>query len=193
MILSDEFIELFISKKMLCGSAITSDSIQPASLDITLRDTWSWISSNNTAHPWHNIETDKYSYKGLVLDLSKPIHYETQTSDSYIIRPKSFVLATTQEYINLPNYLTAFVEGRSSIGRVGLFVQNAGWVDPGFSGQITLELFNAGDYAIQLTKGMRIGQLVFSTMTSPAEHPYTGKYQNQEGATGSKIYKDWQK
>ena len=193
MILSDEFIEFMISHKNLCGSSIDCNSIQPASLDITLGDTWAEISANNTTHPWHIIQADKSCYSGLVLDPTKPIEYTTTTADSYIIYPKSFILATTQEYINIPEYLTAFVEVRSSIGRMGLFIQNAGWVDPGFSGQITLELFNASDYAIQLTKGMRIGQLVFATMTSPAAHPYDGKYQGQTDATGSKIYKDWQK
>ena len=90
----------------------------------------------------------------------------------------------------LPNNLTAFVEGRSSIGRLGLFTQNAGWVDPGFEGEITLELFNANRSAIELRSGRRVGQLVFAQMDQEAQNPYRGKYQGQRGATGSRIYMD---
>uniref|UniRef100_UPI0025809902 dCTP deaminase n=1 Tax=Parabacteroides sp. TaxID=1869337 RepID=UPI0025809902 len=94
------------------------------------------------------------------------------------------------EYISLPDNLTAFVEGRSSLGRMGLFIQNAGWVDPGFAGEITLELFNANRCAIELQAGRRIGQLVFAQMDQAALHPYRGKYQGQRGATGSMVYLD---
>ncbi|PWM64612.1 MAG: dCTP deaminase, partial [Clostridiales bacterium] len=101
-----------------------------------------------------------------------------------------FVLATTMEYFELPDDLTAFVEGRSSLGRMGLFIQNAGWVDPGFKGEITLELFNANRCAIELKSGRRVGQLVFAKMDFPALNPYSGKYQGQRGATGSRVYLD---
>ena len=94
------------------------------------------------------------------------------------------------EYVSLPDTLTAFVEGRSSLGRMGLFIQNAGWVDPGFRGEITLELFNANRCAIELRAGRRVGQLVFAEMDAPAEHPYDGKYQGQTGATGSRVFLD---
>lgn len=104
--------------------------------------------------------------------------------------PGQFVLATTMEYIKLPANLTAFVEGRSSLGRMGLFIQNAGWVDPGFEGEITLELFNANRCAIELCAGRRIGQLVFAHLDGVPIQTYQGKYQGQKGATGSKIYLD---
>ena len=94
------------------------------------------------------------------------------------------------EYFRLPDNLTAFVEGRSSLGRMGLFIQNAGWVDPGFCGEITLELFNANRCAIELRSGRRVGQLVFAEMDAPALNPYRGKYQGQTGATGSRVYMD---
>jgi dCTP deaminase len=94
------------------------------------------------------------------------------------------------EYFELPNDLTAFVEGRSSLGRMGLFIQNAGWVDPGFKGEITLELFNANRCAIELKSGRRVGQLVFAKMDIAAENPYNGKYQGQRGATGSRVFTD---
>lgn len=82
------------------------------------------------------------------------------------------------------------MEGRSSLGRMGLFIQNAGWVDPGFEGEITLELFNANRCAIELRSGRRVGQLVFARMDAPAQFPYCGKYQGQRGATGSHIFMD---
>ena len=86
--------------------------------------------------------------------------------------------------------MTAFVEGRSSIGRLGLFIQNAGWVDPGFEGEITLELFNANKCAIELQSGRRVGQLVFAQLDVHTLNPYQGKYQGQRGATGSRIFLD---
>ena len=73
---------------------------------------------------------------------------------------------------------------------MGLFIQNAGWVDPGFQGEITLEMFNANSCAIELKAGRRVGQLVFAELDGPAEHPYRGKYQGQKGATGSRVYLD---
>ena len=120
--------------------------------------------------------------------MENKIPYKTIESDSYVLLPNQFVLATTMEYISLPDTLTAFVEGRSSLGRMGLFIQNAGWVDPGFEGEITLELYNANRCAIELKCGRRVGQLVFAKMDAPALHPYNGKYQGQKGATGSKCF-----
>ena len=78
-----------------------------------------------------------------VLSLSSKMVYREFQENTVTIPAHSFLLATTMEYIEIPNYITAFVEGRSSIGRIGLFIQNAGWVDPGFKGRITLELYNA--------------------------------------------------
>ena len=94
------------------------------------------------------------------------------------------------EYIELPNHITAFVEGRSSIGRMGLFIENAGWVDAGFKGRITLELFNANSNPIELEAGRRICQLVFCKMDQVASKPYQGKYQGQLESVGSRVFKD---
>lgn len=122
--------------------------------------------------------------------MESAIPYREYEGDEIIIPPKSFLLATTEEYVKLPNNLTAFVEGRSSIGRIGLFIQNAGWVDPGFEGQITLELFNANSLPIRLKAGRRICQLVFCKMDQAAMNPYKGKYQGQRKATGSRVFQD---
>ena len=125
-----------------------------------------------------------------MISLETAASYKTIRTDTYILLPGQFVLATTMEYFELPDNLTAFVEGRSSLGRLGLFIQNAGWVDPGFKGEITLELFNANRCAIELKAGRRVGQLVFAEMDAMALNPYNGKYQGQRGATGSRVYLD---
>ncbi len=125
-----------------------------------------------------------------IITMEREIRYKTIETDKYLLLPGQFVLATTMEYIALPDDLTAFVEGRSSLGRMGLFIQNAGWVDPGFRGEITLELYNANRCAIELTAGRRVGQLVLARMDAPALKPYDGKYQGQRGATGSRVYLD---
>ncbi len=153
---------------------IDEKSIQPASIDCRLGDHF-LVVEENQMH---------------VISLDSEIKYREIKSDTIIIPPHSFLLATTQEYIEVPDDLTAFVEGRSSIGRIGLFIQNAGWVDPGFKGRITLELYNASSLPIQLQAGKRICQLVFCKMDRKADVPYMGKYQGQKLTVGSQVYKD---
>ena len=155
-------------------SPLEESQIQPASVDIRLGNMFSIIEDLPAG----------------IIDLENEIQYRTMETERYVLLPGQFVLATTREYISLPDNLTAFVEGRSSLGRMGLFIQNAGWVDPGFKGEITLELFNANRCAIELKAGRRIGQLVFSLMDEAAENPYNGKYQGQTGATGSRVFLD---
>lgn len=174
MILSDKTIKSLLQKGTLSISPLEDNQIQPASVDIRLGNTFSIVEDSSTG----------------ILTFTNEIAYKKMQTDTYLLLPGQFVLATTKEYISLPDDLTAFVEGRSSLGRMGLFIQNAGWVDPGFSGEITLELFNANRCAIELQAGRRIGQLVFAQMDQAALHPYRGKYQGQRGATGSKVYLD---
>lgn len=152
---------------------IYGNSIQPASYDLRL--------GAGFKYPKPSVELSKFD---------EPVEYITDDSDEFILFPQHFVLGTTMETINLPADVAAFVEGRSSIGRMGLFIQNAGFADPGFSGQITLELYNASDRPILLKAGHRIGQLVFFELNRPADHPYNGKYQNQVGTTESRKYQD---
>ena len=174
MILSDRTIRQLLRQKTLGIQPLDDGQIQPASVDIRLGDTYS-IAEETSA--------------GIVY-LDSEVRYRTIRAQSYLLLPGQFVLATTMEYFRLPNDLTAFVEGRSSIGRLGLFIQNAGWVDPGFEGEITLELYNASRSAIELRAGRRVGQLVFARMDAPAQNPYRGTYQGQRGATGSRIAQD---
>ncbi len=174
MILSDKTLTKMLEEKTLIVEPIEKEQIQPASIDIRLGNTFSIVEDTSTG----------------IINLENEIKYKTITSDSYILLPNQFVLATTMEYFDLPDDLTAFVEGRSSLGRMGLFIQNAGWVDPGFKGEITLELYNANRCAIELKAGRRVGQLVFAKMDETALNPYNGKYQGQRGATGSRVFMD---
>lgn len=174
MIISDQTIRNMLAHGTLEISPLTEAQIQPASVDIRLGNTFSIVEDHPSG----------------IITLDSEITYKTITTDTYILLPGQFVLATTMEYISLPDDLTAFVEGRSSLGRMGLFIQNAGWVDPGFKGEITLELFNANRCAIELKAGRRVGQLVFAAMDKPALNPYNGKYQGQTGATGSRVFMD---
>ena len=174
MILSDHTIMYNVVDNRLAIEPLDPKQIQPASVDIRLGNTFSIVED----------------FPDGIITMDSKIAYKTITVDRYVLMPGQFVLATTMEYFKLPENLTAFVEGRSSLGRMGLFIQNAGWVDPGFEGEITLELFNANKCAIELKAGRRVGQLVFAEMDKPALHPYNGKYQGQKGATGSKVYMD---
>ncbi len=177
MILSDKTIIKMLDEKSLVINPVTKEQIQPASVDIRLGNTFSVVDDTPSN----------------IITLESQISYKTITADTYLIMPGEFVLATTMEYFELPDNLTAFVEGRSSLGRMGLFIQNAGWVDPGFKGEITLELYNANRCAIELKAGRRVGQLVFAEMDDSALNPYNGKYQGQMGATGSRVFMDCDK
>ncbi|HEC66403.1 MAG TPA: dCTP deaminase, partial [bacterium] len=125
-----------------------------------------------------------------VQDLDEEPEYEEIPGDECVLMPGNFCLATSVERIEVPNDLAGYIEGRSSIGRVGLFIQNAGYFDPGFRGQATLELYNASPNPLRIKAGRRICQFVFIQLTSPSENPYHGKYLDQEGATGSRIHQD---
>lgn len=174
MILSDKTLKAMIASGELVCEPIDEKSIQPASIDCRIGDHFLMI-EDTRMH---------------VIDMEAEVQYREVVSDNIVIPPHSFILATTQEYIRVPNNLTAFVEGRSSIGRIGLFIQNAGWVDPGFEGRITLELYNASSLPIKLQAGKRICQLVFCKMDGVADAPYQGKYQKQGRTVGSRVYQD---
>ena len=175
MILSDKTIFKMLEEGTLVAEPIEEGQVQPASIDIRLGNSFSIV--DDTADN--------------IITMGSEIKYKTIHAEKYLLLPGQFVLATTQEYFELPDDLTAFVEGRSSLGRMGLFIQNAGWVDPGFKGEITLELYNANRCAIELQAGRRVGQLVFAKLDEHALNPYNGKYQGQRGATGSRVFMDY--
>ncbi len=174
MILSDKTLKEWINKKKLVIEPIDDMQIQPASVDFRLGN--------------HYLKVAEH--RSTTLDLINKPEYEEIIADEVVIPPHAFLLATTREFVKLPDNLTAFVEGRSSIGRLGLFIQNAGWVDPGFEGEITIELYNANSLPIRLTSGVRICQLVFAKLDQNAANPYQGKYQGQRKATGSRVRED---
>lgn len=174
MILSDETLRRMLADGSLVVHPLEEVQIQPASVDLTLGS--------------HFLKVDEHSESVITLDAE--VVYEELEKEAIVIPPHSFLLAVTREFVKLPDDVTAFVEGRSSIGRIGLFIQNAGWVDPGFEGTITLELYNANRLPILLQSGRRICQLVFARMDQATLRPYRGKYQGQKKATGSRVFRD---
>lgn len=148
-------------------------NIGPSSVDLTLSDSFCCISSDDE-----------------VVDVKDELDFMNWRADFTVMSPGDFLLASTAEEIEIPTNYAAMVAGRSSVGRIGIQVQNAGFVDAGFKGQITLELQNQSHKSVRIHKGMRICQLVFIQMTSHCQNPYEGKYQFQKGATFSRIFRD---
>lgn len=174
MILADKQIWKLINHHELV-SPVYESQINPASVNLTLGDTFliPTIKDTGAIHLGKEVEYRRFEVKG----------------DGFQIYPGEFVLATTREHVNIPSNVAAFVQGRSSIGRIGLTTQNAGFVDPGFHGHITLELVNESPNMIILTPGYPVAQLVFFECY-PVEKPYNGKYNDQVEATGSRMYMD---
>lgn len=161
--------------------------IQPASIDMRLgREFLEFERSNIPCiHPDSEEETEEYTRRSVV-----------ESGENYVLHPGDFVLGTTHETVEIPDDLVARVEGRSSLGRLAVVVHaTAGFVDPGYRGQITLELSNLGTAPVALRpEEMRISQLVLTELSSPAEVPYGeergSKYQDQDGPTASRIGND---
>ena len=179
MIFSDRSIKDLIAKGRIRNTY--EGAVNPASLNVRLGTTFLGPMERND-----------------ILELGEEVeyqHWSAEPGQKLIIEPGEFMLATTMEWIDLTNNseydidIAAFVQGRSSIGRIGLSVQNAGFVDPGFRGQITLELKNEANYPIGLIVGYPVAQLVFME-AERAAHGYSGKYMDQEGATGSRMNLD---
>jgi dCTP deaminase len=122
--------------------------------------------------------------------------YSTVDTPRPLVRENTFALATTEENINVPNNMAALLHGRSSVGRLGLFIENAGFVDPGFNGNLTLELYNPTNYDIELKAGMRIGQLTFHRVENAPDVGYSehngNKYDGQVGPTTSRLFEDFE-
>jgi dCTP deaminase len=185
MILSDRDIKARLSQGDIVIEPLDDPElqIQPASVDLRL------ASSFIVYRLPHVPCIDPH-------DLSSVAGYTEQIDvvegGSFVLQPGEFALGSTHERVRVPADLVARVEGRSSIGRLAVVVHaTAGFIDPGFEGQITLELSNLGRCAVKLYPGMRISQVVFHTMTSPAERPYGvergSKYQGQGGPVPSRM------
>ena len=173
MILSDKSIQSLLDGGRLVVRNRAKDAVQPCSLDLTLGSEALIVQYWNT---------------GGVLDFDTPMKHQKVSGKEIIIPPQSFILAATREFIELPDDISAFVEGRSSIGRMGLFIQNASVVAAGFRGTLTLELYNANILPIRLSAGRKICQLIFFKMDRASDQPYRGKYQNQKQTTAGKAF-----
>jgi len=168
-------------------------NVQPASYDLTLGTEWIVPKQKRTPGPVRHDEglpdKDVYEIEADEFTITSMQNPELGPYDS---RP--FVLGHIQETIDLPDYITAEVKGRSSIGRLGVIPHTAGWVDAGFTGEVVLEFTNFSPNPITLSAGMRVAQIVFSYTNEPATEPYgtkpDSKYQGQTGVTGSRIEDD---
>lgn len=156
--------------------------IQPSSIDVRLDRFFRVFNNQDYTHIDPSREQP---------NLTKEL--EVPDSEPFVLHPGEFVLASTWERLTLDSSLASRVEGKSSLGRLGLLTHaTAGFIDPGFSGHITLELSNVASLPIALWPGMKIGQLCLFLLSSPADHPYGSsigsKYQDQRGPTPSRGY-----
>jgi len=162
------------------------EMVQPSSVDVRM-DRYFRVFEN---HRYPHIDPAEEQP-----DLTRLV--ETPGDEAFILHPGEFVLASTYEVVTLPDDISARLEGKSSIGRLGLLTHStAGFIDAGFSGHVTLELSNVATLPIKLWPGMKFGQLCFFRLTSPAEQPYGSgasgsRYQGQRGPTPSKSYQNF--
>lgn len=186
MILSDRSIRQALKDGRICIEPFDDSMIQPSSVDLTL-DRWFRVFLN---HTMGNIDV-----KQDLENLTQLV--EVATDEVFMLHPGEFVLASTAERIALPDDLVARLEGKSSLGRLGLLIHStAGFVDAGWDGHLTLELSNVANLPITLYPGMKIGQISFLQMTTPAEHPYgsaeiASKYKGQRGPTPSRYWENF--
>ena len=188
MILSDRDI----LRRMEAGDLVVEPiddldtQLQPASLDLRLGEEFLEFQRTNISciHPNREQEVGDYVRETTVSE-----------GEEFVLHPGDFVLGTTKERVDIPSDLIATVQGRSSLGRLAVVIHaTAGIVDPGYRGQITLELSNLGTAPVALSPGMRVSQLIFTELSSPADRPYgverDSKYQNQSGPQASRIGTD---
>ena len=186
MILSDRDIRAAIEAGRISIDPFDPAAVQPSSIDLHV---------DRFFRTFHNA---RYPY----IDVKKPMDGLTELVDvkedePFILHPGEFVLGSTLESVRLPDDLVARLEGKSSLGRLGLLIHStAGFVDAGWSGHLTLELSNVANLPITIYPTMKIGQISFYKMSSPAENPYGSKtvgskYQGQEGPTPSRYYENF--
>jgi dCTP deaminase len=186
MILSDRTIREELDAGRIVIDPLDPQCIQPSSVDLRL-DRLFRVFLNHTM-PVIDVKKD-------LSDLTRMV--EIDDGDAFILHPGEFVLGSTAEAISLPDDLVARIEGKSSLGRLGLLIHStAGFIDAGFSGHITLELSNVANLPITLYPGMKIGQVSFLKMTTPADVPYGSsavgsKYQGQRGPTPSRYWENF--
>jgi len=186
VLLSDRDLLAEIDAGRLALDPFEPALVQPSSIDVRL-DRWFRV-FNNTRYTHIDPAIQQDELTSLV---------EAPAGESFVLHPGEFVLGSTLEVITLPDDLAARLEGKSSLGRLGLVTHStAGFIDPGFSGHVTLELSNLANLPITLWPGMKIGQVCVFRLSSPAEHPYGSekygsRYQGQRGPTPSRAYLSW--
>ncbi|MFC4118348.1 dCTP deaminase [Nonomuraea zeae] len=186
MLLSDRDILAEIDSGRLTLDPFDEEMIQPSSIDVRLDRFFRVFENHRYPHIDPSVEQP---------DLTRMV--EPDGEDPFILHPGEFVLASTYEVITLPDDLASRLEGKSSLGRLGLLTHStAGFIDPGFSGHVTLELSNVATLPIKLWPGMKIGQLCVFRLSSPAEHPYGSdkygsRYQGQRGPTPSRSFRNF--
>lgn len=183
MLLSDRDIRAELEAGRVGLDPLDPSMVQPASVDVRLDRFFRLFDNHRYAHIDPAQEQD---------ELTRLV--ETAPDEPFILHPGEFVLGATYEQVTLPDDVAARLEGKSSLGRLGLLTHStAGFIDPGFTGHVTLELSNVATLPITLWPGMKIGQLCFFRLTSSAEHPYGSgeygnRYQGQRGPTASRSH-----
>lgn len=187
-VLSDRTIKEALAARRLRIDPLDEDAIQPASVDLRLDSAFRVLKT--TSRPF--------------VDVREPVDDLTELvtiggDEPFVVQPGAFCLGSTLEVITLPNDIVARVDGKSSLGRLGLLVHaTAGYIDPGWTGKLTLELSNQSQMPIALYYGMRIAQISFYRLTTPVDRPYGSeglgsKYQGQTGPTPSRISDEFER
>lgn len=186
MILSDRTIREEIAAGRIEIDPFDESCVQPSSVDLHVDSSFRVF--RNSRYPFIDVKRE-------MRDLTEVV--EVDGDDPFILHPGEFVLGSTLERVRLPEDLVARLEGKSSLGRLGLLIHStAGYVDPGWDGYLTLELSNVANLPITIYPGMKIGQISFFRLTTPADRPYgskeTGsKYQGQRGPTASRFFEEF--
>jgi len=188
VVLSDRDIRAEIKAGRIVIDPFIPEAVQPSSVDLHLDRRFRVF--RNSRYPYIDVRTDQPELTELV---------EIGGDEPFILHPGEFVLGSTFERVELPNDLVARLEGKSSLGRLGLLIHStAGYVDPGWEGNLTLELSNVANLPITLYDGMKIGQISFQRLSSPAEVGYGdarigSKYRGQRDPTASLYHRDFER
>jgi dCTP deaminase len=186
VLLSDRDIKAEIDSGRVRLEPYDDAMVQPSSIDVRMDKYFRLF--DNHKYPFIDPAEDQPELTRLI---------EVERGEPFILHPGEFVLGSSYEVVTLPDDLAARLEGKSSLGRLGLVTHStAGFVDPGFSGHVTLELSNAATLPIKLWPGMKVGQLCFFKLSSPAENPYGSakygsRYQGQRGPTASRSFQNF--
>ncbi|MEE1622341.1 dCTP deaminase [Zafaria sp. Z1313] len=186
MLISDRDIRTELDAGRIVLDPLEKEMIQPSSVDVRIDRYFRLFDNHKYAHIDPALDQP---------DLTRLV--EVEPDEPFILHPGEFVLGSTYETVTLPDDIAARLEGKSSLGRLGLLTHStAGFIDPGFSGHVTLELSNMATLPIKLWPGSKIGQLCFFRLSSPAEHPYGSgeygnRYQGQRGPTASRSHRNF--